>query len=176
MLSLTSKYNASGAWCRGLAAKVLALNVPDTIWVLVLILESPLPIQLPACGLDSPKRWDSASVWETRKRFLVPGYKWAHHRSLRSLGEWIIGQKIFLLKIICTYFGDSTVITAHIKYLKFLGSNFNSNIFLAPRLFASDLGSLFFNFLTDEMSELEQKLSFFLKLHGKNIMWTQWYS
>ena len=40
-----------GAWRGGLAAEVLALNSGDPIWVLVLILAAPLPIQLPACGL-----------------------------------------------------------------------------------------------------------------------------
>ena len=45
---------------------------------------------------DIPKLWDPAPAWETHKRFLAPGFRLAQHKPLRSLGDWIIGWKIFL--------------------------------------------------------------------------------
>ena len=79
--------------------KVLTLHARDPIWAPVLIPAAPLPFQLPACGLGKQSRtaqklWEPAPAWETRKRLLASD----RHSigPLRSLGEWIIGRKIFL--------------------------------------------------------------------------------
>ena len=45
---------------------------------------------------DGSKPWDPAPKWETRKRLLAPGFGSAHLWRLWPLGEWIIGQKVFL--------------------------------------------------------------------------------
>ena len=91
----------SRAWRRGLEAKVLPLNTPGSHIGANSNFSSctshPAPCLWPGKEVeDGPMPWGSAPVWETQKKFLVPSFGLVQHHLLRSLGESIIRQKIFL--------------------------------------------------------------------------------
>ena len=91
------------SWVRQyvLAAKVLVLYTlgshMDTSSNPSSSTSHPAPCLWPEEAIeDGTMLWDPAPTWETQKQFLVPGFGSLQYQPSRSLGECIIGWKIFL--------------------------------------------------------------------------------
>ena len=79
-----------GAHRGGLAAEVHTLNAPGSHMGTGSNPSSSTSQPAPCLWSEKvvkngPKLWDPAPMWETRKRFLAPGFGSAQHRPLQSL-------------------------------------------------------------------------------------------